>query len=225
MKHLIVVPARGGSKGIPNKNIYPVCGKPLLAYTLEAVLKAGINGDIVVSTDSDKIMAVASAYDGVFTVRRPDELASDTASTEGALIHALEYMEAKFGTHYDTVITMQPTSPLRRAETISDFVRTFEQNSDQYDSQLTLTENRSDYWTRTKDGGYARLFPDAPRRRQERDPLYIENSALYITKRETLLSRHSVLGEHINGYLLSEVEGIDINEPNDIKLAEFYLSL
>ena len=225
MRHLIVVPARGGSKGIPNKNIYPVCGKPLLAYTLETVLKAGINGDIAVSTDSDKIAAVASAYDGVVFIRRPEELAADTAGTEGALLHALAYMEEQCGCRYDTVITMQPTSPLRRAETIADFVRTFEQNSDRYDSQLTLTESRSDYWTRTKGGGYTRLFPDAPRRRQDREPLYIENSALYITKRETLLERRSVLGEHINGYLLSEVEGVDINEPNDIRLVEFYLSL
>lgn len=225
MKHLIVIPARGGSKGIPKKNIYPVCGKPLLEYTLEAVLEAGISGDVVVSTDSQEIAAVAEKYSGVIPIRRPDELSGDTASTEIALIHALDYMKEHYGRDYETVITMQPTSPLRRSSTIRNFVQTFESVYCQFDSQLSFTESRSDYWIKNQQGEFQRLFPDAPRRRQERNPLYVENSCLYITKSDVLRRCQSVLGQRVNCYVISEIEGVDINEPNDIKLAEFYLQL
>ena len=198
-------------------------GKPLLAYTLESTIEAGICGDIVVSTDSAEIASVANRYDQVKTIKRPDELATDRSSTEDVLLHAISYMETNFGRQYDTVITMQPTSPLRRPETIKDFVQQFEKLSDKFDSQMTFTESRSDYWVKDLNGSFSRLFPNAPRRRQERTPIYIENSAIYITKLEIFKEKHSVLGNHLNGYLISEMEGVDINEPIDLKLAEFYL--
>ena len=94
MKYLIVIPARGGSKGISLKNIYPINGKPLLEYTLDVSLSANLKDtDIVVSTDSERIKAIARRYKDVFIVNRPTEISGDKASTEAALIHALNYME------------------------------------------------------------------------------------------------------------------------------------
>lgn len=220
MKFLVVVPARGGSKGIPMKNIYPVNGKPLLTYSLEMVRQVSFDGDIVVSTDSEQIKAVAAQTSGIEVVDRPQEISGDKASTELALLHALRIMEARKGYSYDAIVTLQATSPLRKADTIKACMDKYEADRDKYDALLTLTETRTDYWIKEGEDHYRRLYPDAPRRRQDREPIYIENSAVYITDRQSLLETGSVLGYHVNGYVIPEKEGVDINEPIDIILAE-----
>ena len=226
MRNLIVIPARGGSKGIPLKNIYPVCGKLLLEYTLEAVIGAhlGDHTDVAVSTDSEQIGRVAHKYPGVYVIQRPDELAADQSRTEDALLHALSFMEYDHFKEYDNIITMQPTSPLRTSLTIRNFIAAFEANGGVFDAQLTLTESRSDYWIKNKAGDFERLNKNAPRRRQDREPLYIENSAIYITNVDALRKTGSVLGTRTAGFVISEEEAIDINEPSDILLAESYLT-
>ena len=225
MKYLVVIPARGGSKGIPRKNIFPLAGKPLLEYAIECICDVQFDGDVVVSTDDELIADVASRYNKVTVIRRPKEISGDTASTEAALIHALGIMEENTGQTYDAVITLQPTSPLRTSETIQKFLKAYEKAADRYDAMLTLSEDRSDFWIKKEDGSYGRLFPDAPRRRQERKPLYVENSAIYVTRKESLLESRSVLGNNVNGYVIDPVEGIDINEISDIALAETVLQM
>lgn len=221
MKYLIVIPARGGSKGIKKKNIALLAGKPLLEYTIEAALNADIDGDIAVSTDASDIAEVAKKYD-VEVISRPANIATDTSSTEDTLIHALRTMEQKYGRTYDAIITMQPTSPFRTVETIREFLLVYEENSAEYDAMLTLSEDRTDFWIMNPEGTYERLYPNAPRRRQERKPLYKENSCLYVTKIESLLKTGSVLGNRPNGYVISDREGLDINEPIDLVIAESY---
>lgn len=225
MKYLVVIPARGGSKGIPRKNIFPLAGKPLLEYAIECICDVQFDGDVVVSTDDELIADVASRYNKVTVIRRPKEISGDTASTEAALIHALGIMEENTGQTYDAVITLQPTSPLRTSETIQKFLKAYEKAADRYDAMLTLSEDRSDFWIKKEDGSYGRLFPEAPRRRQEREPLYVENSAIYVTRKESLLESRSVLGNNVNGYVIDPVEGIDINEISDIALAETVLQM
>lgn len=223
MNKLIVIPARGGSKGIPGKNIYPLKGKPLLAYTIEMIIKADLdNVDVVVSTDAPKIKEAALQYEGIEVVDRPDEISGDKASTEDALIHAVNEMERIKGKQYDAVLTLQPTSPLRKPETLKAFIMEYENNTDKYDALLSLTEDRTDFWI-CDNGEFGRLYPDAPRRRQDRKPLYRENSAYYITKTEALKNYHSVLGSRTGGFVIAESEGIDINEPVDLKIAEAFL--
>jgi len=220
MKFLVVIPARGGSKGIPLKNIYPLNGKPLLLYTLEMISQVEYNGDAVVSTDSDKIKEAALSVPGIEVVDRPEEISGDKASTESALLHTLNVMEARKGCRYDAVVTLQATSPLRKPETVKACFERYERDRDKYDALLTLTETRTDYWIKEEGGHYRRLYPDAPRRRQDREPIYIENSALYITDSRSLKETNSVLGHHVNGYVIPEREGVDINEPIDILIAE-----
>lgn len=223
MKYLVVIPARGGSKGIPHKNIYKVAGKPLLSYAIEAMLEANVDCDIAVSTDDEAIADVARQYEKVIVIKRPDEISGDTAKTEDALIHAVQYMGEQ-GKVYDAVVTLQATSPLRKPDTIRDFLDTFETKNAAYDAQLTLNENRSDFWVQHEDGSFGRLDPKAPRRRQERKPLYVENSCIYVTKTQALLDTRFVLGTNPAGYIIDEVEAVDINEWADIALAESYLS-
>lgn len=220
MKFLVVIPARGGSKGIPMKNIYPVNGKPLLTYSLEMITQVEFDGDVVVSTDSEQIKEVALRTPGIEVVDRPQDISGDKASTESALLHALEVMEERKGYAYDAVVTLQATSPLRKAPTVKACFEKYEEDRDKYDALLTLTETRTDYWIKEGVDHYRRLYPDAPRRRQDRDPIYIENSAVYITDKQSLQETGSVLGHHVNGYVIPEREGVDINEPIDILLAE-----
>lgn len=220
MRYLVVIPARGGSKGIPNKNIYPLNGKPLLLYSLEMITQVEFEGDVAVSTDSDKIKQVALTAPGIEVVDRPADISGDKASTESALLHALEVMEQRKQCKYDAVVTLQATSPLRRAETVSACFKRYEADREKYDALLTLTETRIDYWIKEGEDHYRRLYPDAPRRRQDRDPIYIENSAVYITDSQSLRETNSVLGHCVNGYVIPETDGVDINEPVDILVAE-----
>ena len=222
MKYLIVIPARGGSKGIPHKNIVPIKGKPLLEYSIEVALGISHDCDIAVSTDDDEIAAVAAKYEKVTVVKRPDEISHDTASTEAALLHACEYMCDKMNTQYDAVVTLQPTSPLRTVETFEAFLNEFESNYPEYDALLTLSECRGDYWVEN-DGCFGRLYPNAPRRRQDRKPIYLENSCIYVTATEALQQTNSVLGNNVTGFVISETEGIDINVPEDLAIAEAFM--
>lgn len=174
MNKLIVVPARGGSKGIKDKNIYPLLGKPLLYYTLDVIVSALlVDVDTVVSTDSKKICELASVYDWVNILERPEAIASDTSPMESVLIHSINEMQKIKNKKYDAVITLQPTSPLRTKETLIKFVNEYEKNCTKFDSLISLHENRVDFWHKV-DGCYERLCKSAPRRRQERIPLYEE---------------------------------------------------
>lgn len=224
MRYLVVIPARGGSKGIPGKNIYPLCGKALMEYTLDLLEDFGhSNLDVVVSTDDDNIKRVAQKYDYVHVISRPAELSGDKASTESALIHAIDFMEKRYDKVYDAVITMQVTSPLRKKETFKRALSEYESNYPVYDALLSLNEDSTDFWYEVEQGIFERLFKNAPRRRQERKPLYKENSAYYITDIASLKKTNSVLGEKPNGFIISDIEAIDINEPVDLIIAETFL--
>jgi CMP-N-acetylneuraminic acid synthetase len=220
---LVVVPARGGSKGIPLKNIYSLDGKPLIEYTLDMLLDVDVNIDISVSTDSAQVKEVVAKYNDIFIIDRPENISKDTSLTEDTLIHALEYMEKKYSNTYDYVLTVQPTSPLRKSSTFVSFLEEFNNVCNTYDAQLTLTESYSDYWIKDGKNTFQRLYPNAPRRRQERKPIYVENSSLYITSVASLKETKSVLGNNAHGYIISAIEAIDINEYIDLDIAETFL--
>lgn len=215
---LAVIPARGGSKGISKKNIQLVGDKPLLCYAIDSILDSGINADIVVSTDSDEIAQVALDHGGAYVIKRPESISGDGAKTEDALLDALDQMKSLHGKTYEVVLTVQPTSPFRKSETVKRFWDEFSKIGSEYDAMLTLNETRTDYWVE-EEGNYHRLYPDAPRRRQDRKPLYIENSCLYATTVNALRETHSVLGNNVQGFLIDEREALDINEPIDLVLA------
>jgi CMP-N-acetylneuraminic acid synthetase len=219
---LIVIPARSGSKRIPGKNIAPLLGKPLLVYTVEAAIAAGVTPHVTVSTESAEIAEVAHGA-GARVIPRPDELAADEASTEAVLLHVLEVLEGE-GLRFAWVITLPPTSPLRTAGTIRTFVERVRAEPDLQDCLMSVTENRCDFWRGEENGTLRRLFPDAPRRQQDRVPLYEENSAIYITRVQALRETGRITGRKVRGLAIDRVEALDINEPIDMKIAEALLS-
>lgn len=219
---VIIIPARGGSKGIVKKNIALLKGKPLLAYTIESAIESMVAKEIFVSTDSEEIAEVAKKY-GSKVIMRPAEISHDTASTESSLVHAIKTIRQNYNWMPDYVLTLPPTSPLRSAKTIKEFVKYFLSLNDKYDAMLSLTVHRGDFWRKDSLGNFVRLFPDAPRRRQDREPLYLENSAIYLTKTESLLKTNSILGKHCTGFIINDIEATDINEPIDLLWAEFLI--
>lgn len=219
MISLAVIPARGGSKSVPLKNIKELCGKPLLAYTIESAIRAGCLQRVVVSTDHDLIAEVAEEC-GAQVIKRPADLATEAAPTELALIHVLDVLEGEGNLLPNVVLTLEPTSPFRSPETIKKCVKIFETTD--ADSVIGVVETRSNYG-KIIDGRFEFLIPGQPRRRQDRKPLYKESSTIYGTRTETLVRKRSVLGDNLYALAVSEIEAIDINTPLDFRLAEFFM--
>lgn len=213
---LAIIPARGGSKSIPLKNIKSLAGKPLLAYAIASAHEAKSITRLVVSTDHEEIARVSRTY-GAGVIMRPPEFATDEAPTELALLHVLEVLKQKERFMPDVVLTLEPTSPFRTPQTIDRCVEIF-QTTDA-DSVIAVVETRSCYG-RIKEEKYEFLFPNQPRRRQEREPLYREGSTIYGTKREVLERKKSVFGDKLYPLIISEEEAIDINTSFDFELAE-----
>ncbi len=216
---IIVIPARGGSKRLPNKNIYPLNGRPLLSYTLETIAATGLKIPTYVSTDSELIANVARSYPSVEVVMRPDEIAGDTASTESVLLHVLDSLGPQ-GQVPQWIMTLPPTSPFRSPDTVCKFFESAVSSSNEVDCLMSVTENLGDFWRMQNDGRMQRLFPDAPRRQQDRSPLFEENSAIYVTRTKALRETGFILGRSVYGIAISEVEGFDINNSEDIHFAE-----
>lgn len=193
-----VIPARGGSKGIPRKNIRPIAGRPLVAWTIEAAAASRLLTRFVVSTEDEEIAQVAGRY-GAPVLRRPPELATDEASTLAVLQHALEQMPA------DVVVVLHPTSPIRREGLIDRCIQHF------------LDSKVDSLGTVHKDYSYE-YGHDMPRR-QEIKPRLVDNGNVYVI-RAGLIKDGRMLGERLTTFETSREEGVEIDEEFDCWLAE-----
>jgi CMP-N-acetylneuraminic acid synthetase len=209
---LCVVPARRGSKGIPQKNLAELAGEPLIVHTLRAALAATTLDRVVVSTDDEEIAAVALSA-GAEVVNRPAHLAGDDSPTEDALLHALETLGPP---EPEYVVTLEPTSPLRKAQTIDACVRrAFELGAN---AVIAVAETR-EVLGRLEDGVFVPLDPNAPRRRQLRAPLYRETGVAYVTRTAHLRATHSVFAGPLYAVVVPEEETLDVNTKLDLLAA------
>jgi len=213
-----VVPARGGSKGVPRKNIRSLAGEPLIAYTLRTAAQVAELDRVVVSTEDDEIAAVAGTY-GVEVVRRPLELAADTSRTEEALLHALDTMEQQ-GERFEVVLVLEPTSPFRSAATIASAIATCVDGPSP--SVLAVRETKENIG-RLEAGLFRPLVPGAPRRRQERKPLYVESSTIYACRVDYLRRTGTLVADDWGALVVPEVEAADINTEEDFLFVEFMM--
>lgn len=211
-----IIPARGGSKEVPLKNIRCLSGKPLLAYTIETAQKSMLISKLVVSTDSKQIAAISQHY-GCDFIERPAELATDTAPTEPVLIHAVEYLYKKEGFNCDVVLTLPPTSPFRTTEIIDRTIKKIVEDRN-IDSVIGVVKNY-DCYGEIINGRFNFLFPNQPRRRQERKPLYKESSTIYAVKKDVLMNTKSLFGANLVPIIVSDLEAIDINTEIDFQIA------
>jgi N-acylneuraminate cytidylyltransferase len=213
---LAVIAARGGSKGIPNKNLIDLCGKPLLAWTvIQAAAARGVDV-VAVSSDSDEILAAAEAA-GAVGVRRPDEISGDLASSESAWLHALEAIDGRLGP-FERVVALQATSPIREASDIEGALETFER--EQLDSLLSVCEVEDYFNWRIGANGPEPINYDYHNRRmrQQIEKRYLENGSFYVLVPSLLREQQNRLGGRIGMHLMERHKMFQIDRPEDIKL-------
>ncbi|OZG70494.1 hypothetical protein BTA51_25510 [Hahella sp. CCB-MM4] len=219
MSTLAIIPARGGSKGIPRKNLRPVNGKPLLFYSIQACLMAEEIDAVVVSTDDDEIALFAERF-GAKALIRPQSLSGDEVTIDPVVIHATEQAELQQGTSYDFVITVQPTSPLIRSVELDEALLKLKQ-SDQSDSILSVVDDRHLCWTTD---GTGKTIPEYEKRvnRQHLPARFKETGAL-IACRRNILDSGTRIGNNILLYEMPPSRSFDIDSYTDLVLCEAVL--
>ncbi len=220
MKLLALIPARGGSKGIPRKNIRNLRGKPLLAWTLEAAQRADGIDQIVVSTEDEEIAAVARAWGASVPFLRPAELARDDTPGIDPVLHAMDQLP-----DLDWVLLLQPTSPLRTSEDIEAIVRLCMERG--ASSAVSVCEvDKHPYWM-YRHNSAQRLVPlmDAPTspRRQELPPVYALNGALYLARADWLRHERRFVSSDTLAYVMPAERSADIDTPLDWEWVEFLM--
>jgi len=224
---LCTICARGGSKGIPGKNIREVADKPLIAYSIEDALAWDRCEEVVVSTDSDEIADVAEDHGASVPFRRPDHLATDTAAKFPARTHALETMEDRRETTYDYLVDLDATAPLRTTDDIENCFRVVADTDAR--NGFTVTEaDKNPYFNMVEldEDGYAHLSKDRGPdvvRRQDAPEVYEMNASIYVYEREYLLTSDSNLGDRTHVSLMPPKRSIDIDRPIDLAMVEFLI--
>ena len=219
MKYLAVIPARAGSKGLPNKNIANLAGKPLIAWSIEQALSTPSIDTVCVSTDCEKIAKIAQYFGASTPFLRPAELAQDSTKTEPVLLHAIEWYEKK-EICFDAVVLLQPTSPLRHEDRIEQAISQFElQNAD---SLVSVCETHAFFWTQPKPNTPRALYDyqNRPRRQDisEEDKKYKETGSIYISRTNILKQTSNRLGGKISLFLTNEDESWEIDSITDLRI-------
>lgn len=215
-KVIAIIPARGGSKGIPRKNIRLLAGKPLLAYTVDAAKNSSYIDRVIVSTEDSEIATISQSV-GAEVIIRPVEHAQDNSPTVHVLEHVLGEIQSKENFIPDVIITLQATSPLRQAKHIDEAIEKY--FSSDFDSLLGVSHIYEHRFEPNEDEKF--VVPVVKERlgRQHRKPVIIENGFIYISNRE-LIEQGKILGDKTTSYLVDKKYSLDIDDPHDFFLAE-----
>lgn len=225
MKILVVIPARGGSKGIPHKNIKPLNGKPLIYYTIDVARQFTTDEDICVTTDDDEIINVVEDYGLNVPFKRPDYLATDTCGSNEVIQHAWKFFDDK-GIHYDAVLLLQPTSPFRKVEFLKEAVALYDDSIDMVTSVKSapcnpyydgFEDNEEGLLTISKGDGTIERRQDAPK-------VWQLNGSIYVINAKSLMEKGLAHFTRIRKYAMPEVYSVDIDNPFDWKVAELVIS-
>lgn len=229
MRILGIIPARGGSKGIPRKNLADVCGRPLVAWSIETGNQLLTNGTLarcIVSTDDQEIAAIARVHGADVPFFRPVEAATDTAKALAYVVHALDALEPVDGP-YDSVMILQPTSPLRNPAGIAKAVAGFIAS----DSDSLISCYQEDYINELvmyEDEGDGHIRPHHPNhnkgvRRQERGSIMVRNGAVYVTRVSYLRATGQLVCDHPMLFRMRKIESIDVDTQDDLELLRLVL--
>ena len=219
---LSIIPARGGSKRLPRKNVLDLCGKPLITWTIEAGLSSKYLDEVVVSSDDSEILGIASNLK-VRSIERPPQLASDTSSTFDAVKHTIDNIES-----YDYIVLLQPTSPLRNEVHIDKAIELLvSKDADAVISVCDMNHNPS--WSNTLDESLSMKGfinkNSLNQRSQDMKKYYKLNGAIYICKTKKLLEEKSFfLKDNIFAFIMSSKSSVDIDKKEDFEFANLYLS-
>lgn len=214
-----IIPARGGSKGIPKKNIIPFCGKPLIAWTIEQLRCTDKVHSVWVSSDSEEILEVGREY-GAETILRPQGISGDKATSESAWLHGLDFIESK-GVNVDVVLAPQVTSPLREVKDIDDGIVEFQKL--QCDSMFSCSIAEDFFFWKLSDGGaYVSENYDYKNRKRRQDfpKQFIENGSFYLFKPEILKQQKNRLGGKIGIIEMDFWKMFEIDSMDDLRMCE-----
>ena len=227
MRVLGLVPARGGSKGIPRKNIRPLAGKPLLFYTAEAALKAQRLTRVVLSTEDAEIAEVGRQCCLEVPFMRPPELAGDETPTAPVVQHALRAME-ELGEGFDAICLLQPTSPLRGPNLIDRCIALLEESAaDSVITVLPVPPEHNPHWVYFQDGqGFLKISTGERNpipRRQALPPAFHREGSVYVTRRGVVMEQGSLYGDRVMGFVVEESASANLDTPADWDHAEALL--
>lgn len=224
---IAIIPARGGSKGLPGKNIRPLLGKPLIAYTIEAALQAKSVSRIIVTTDSKEIAEIAQEYGAEVPFLRPDYLAADNSSAIDVYLHAAEYMMQHEGEDMAKFIVLLPTAPLRNSMDIDEAVELFQQKQAVTLISMTEAETPVSWYYFKKQDGYVENAGfdtvNAVRNRQDNRKYYIPNGAIYILDYQLLKNERTYYDKKTTAYLMERKKSIDVDTKFDFDLIEYLI--
>jgi N-acylneuraminate cytidylyltransferase/CMP-N,N'-diacetyllegionaminic acid synthase len=226
MKILYFIPARSGSKGLPGKNIRSLYGKPLIVWSIEAALNAKTKGDIVVSTDSVEIANIAKANGAEVPFLRPPELARDETPTMDVLFHFLD-IKNKEGVSYETIILLQPTSPLRTSEDIDQAFELFSQRNSKAVVSVCECYHHPLWSNELPDDGSMKNFlrPEVKgKNRQQLPKYYMLNGVVFIGKTDYIRSNRGFIGDETIAKIMTKDHSLDIDSEADFVLAEYFKS-
>ena len=225
---IALIPARGGSKGLPGKNIKNLCGKPLIAHTIGAALNASGIDRVVVTTDSEEIAEIAKQYGAEVPFLRPEELAGDTSSAVDVYLHAVDFLQKESGQEIQKFMVLLPTAPLRGSENIEQALKEFyEKKAETLISMKEAETPISWYYGMNEEGRVKNLGFDgqnAVKNRQVNNVYYIPNGAIYIFDTSLLREKRTYYSDNTVAYLMSQEESVDIDCALDFKIAELLLS-
>ena len=221
---IAIIPARGGSKELPGKNIKVLNGKPLIAYTIEAALQSKSLSRIIVNTDDEKIAEVAMKYGAEVPFLRPENLASDSAKTIDVLIHAINKLENDEMIDVESLMVLQPTSPLRKASHIDEAVELFfRKNADSVISYCLEAHPIKWHKYINDDGCFEDIFEESLASRQLLRKTYYPNGAIYIYKKENVLSE-KLYTENSFAYIMPRKFSVDIDSIDDFNYCEYLIN-
>jgi CMP-N,N'-diacetyllegionaminic acid synthase len=221
-----IITARGGSKGIPRKNVLPVAGKPLIAWTVEAALASGRLGRVILSTDDEEIAEAGRLFGAEVPFMRPAALARDDTSSFAVMEHALDWLEQDSGLP-DYILLLQPTSPLRTAADINNAITlATERHSDAVVSVSECSPHPLLARTIRKDGTLEELLKaeHCYQRRQDLPPAYVINGAIYLNQPGSLRATRSFIPRGAHAYVMPPERSIDVDTPWELSLADLLLS-
>ena len=216
---LALIPARGGSKGLPGKNIRMLCGKPLIAWSIEHGLDSKYVDEVLVSTDSEEIAEISRSAGAAVPFLRPEELASDTSSTHSVVVHALDYYREHLSQQFDYVVLLEPTSPLREKDDVDCMLEKLESHSDEFDSIISIgevTEHPS--IMKRKVGDSVEPFCselEQMHRRQDNIPAYFPYGIAYIAKTDNLLTEETFYTRRSAYYTIRRYQNYEIDDIYD----------
>jgi N-acylneuraminate cytidylyltransferase/CMP-N,N'-diacetyllegionaminic acid synthase len=220
---IAIVPARGGSKGLPGKNIKDLLGKPMIAYTIEEALKSKYITEVIISTDCTEIEKVALEYGAKSHFLRPEELASDTAKAINNYIYTIDRLNNEFGYEIENFVVLQPTSPLRTVEDIDGAIELFKEKN--ADSVISYTEEYHPIeWHKyiTKDGKFENIFEEKLLNRQDIRKSYFPNGAIFVFNYE-LIKQEKYYSNNSYAYIMPRFRSVDVDSIADFKYIEFLI--